>query len=639
MAHNTPDYSGLQLSDRHDDLEVANKDSAYPEPVQQFEKVYPSARQSKSYPEAVDGDGRSYPEALGLGAAPLPPKYTYPPQHYHEVGDNHYRPDHQLHEDGLSPEKKQPRFSRRCWIVSGIIMAVLVIGAVVGAVVGVMQRSSDTGNGDSAAARANNTTDNSTAAASVNRSACRNVVCPQILAAAQASDQLMVFARGTDNNIWYNTATASGLSPWPASQKWTNLHGGPFLSQPHAVAWNFSTRISVVAVADPDHTARTQMWTPADATWEVAGWKNLAGKMTSAVTLCAVGGERLDFWAATSDSTVIAHNFLDRFKGVYWAPDLSRDWQGSADWKADPTSKGRPAVVCRYDDFGHDIVAYDGTGKSARYTSYSGGTAWTPIFALDSGSDGAFAGFLSDPVLLAPANDRLDFFGIGADKAMYYGAWSKRGGHVPLVNLGGSFQSVPSAVATRQGGRVDVVALGTGDTLLHRVLIDGRWSAEWEDLGVFGNSAPLAVNLTTSPETVSLFVLGTNNEMNQTVWQSDTLFVATMLWTSTVLVHGRLDGVQCSSECSGIKMLCLELRLAFLRSSVQWHTGLGVWIDVLGGRPREPRPLLTGSAKITQRLVRPLGMMKARYVVGFSLWTVLKDDIEYQLAVSPIWKP
>ncbi|KAK0617503.1 hypothetical protein B0T14DRAFT_525324 [Immersiella caudata] len=116
---------------------------------------------------------------------------------------------------------------------------------------------------------------------------------------------------------------------------------------------------------------------------------------------------------------------------------------------------------------------------------------------------------------------------------MYYGAWSKREGHAPLVNLGGSFQSVPSAVATRQGDRVDVVALGTGDTLMHRVLVGGRWTANWEDLGVFGNSAPLAVNLTTNPEAVSLFVLGTNGEMNQTVWQvSEELSWKALRWSS-----------------------------------------------------------------------------------------------------------
>jgi len=200
---------------------------------------------------------------------------------------------------------------------------------------------------------------------------------------------------------------------------------------------------------------------------------------------------------------------------VYWAPDLSPSWQLSADWKADPTSKGRPAVACRADDFGHDLMIYDGTGKNAKYSSYSDKTSWTPIFTLDSGS--SFKGFQSDPVMLASANTRLDFFGIGVDGAMYYGAWNKQDGHSPLVNLGGSFQSVPSAVVTKSG-RVDVIALSTRDTLQHRVLQGGKWSLDWEDLGVFGNSAPLAFNLTTNPETVGLFVLGTNGELNQTVW-------------------------------------------------------------------------------------------------------------------------
>lgn len=503
MAYNTPDYSGLQVSDRQNGHRVAYTRAA------DLDHSYPEVH-AQSFPEAANTWTKSYPEVVGSGL--LPPKYVA----YHEISSSN---DNNV--EGKIPVEKK-RFSRRCWVVFGII-AVVVIAAVVGAVVGVVvgkgSSSSSTSGSSSGSDSSSKSSppngapgsDNSTSSL---RSACRDIVCPQILAAAQAQDQLMVFARGTDNNIWYNMATASSISPWPASQSWQNLAGGPFLSQPHAVAFNSSKRIAVAAVADPDHSARTQIFTREDMTF-LTGWKNLKGRLTSPVTMCAVRTERLDFWASSADNLVVAHNFLDRFKNTFWSPDETDIWQGSADWKPDPTTKGRPAIACRTDDFGHDILVYDGTGKSAKYTSYSDKTSWTPIFTLDSGA--SFSGFQGDPVLLASANDKLDFFGIGVDKAMYYGAWSKKDGHAALVNLGGSFQSVPSAIVTK-GGRVDVVALGTNDTLMHRVRQGSRWSAEWEDLGVFGNSAPLALNLTTNPESVALFVLGTNGELNQTVW-------------------------------------------------------------------------------------------------------------------------
>jgi hypothetical protein len=58
-----------------------------------------------------------------------------------------------------------------------------------------------------------------------------------------------------------------------------------------------------------------------------------------------------------------------------------------------------------------------------------------------------------------------------------------------------------------------VVALETNDRLQHRVL------SEWEDLVVFGNKAPLLVNITmTEPEKVRVFVIGETGEVNQTTW-------------------------------------------------------------------------------------------------------------------------
>jgi len=345
------------------------------------------------------------------------------------------------------------------------------------------------------------------------RSTCRNTVCPQILAATQHNNALMVFARGNDNNIWYNTAPATSLSPnWPSASSWQNLQGGPFLSQPAAQVWRpdnqSSLRVSVSAVGDPDRGARLRQLDTATSQWN--NWKNLRGSVSSPISLCSVGEFRLDLWAASGGD--INHNFHSGgAEDKYWAPDASPTWQGTTKF-GEQRITARPGIACRWNLFGHDVVVIGEKGEMI-HTRYSGPNGWVPPFVLDGGGK-----LTADPVVLATTNERLDFFAVGVDKAIYHASWSEEAGYSLLNSLGGSFQSVPSAVVTRSG-RIDVVALATTDTLHHRVYQGGQWSEAWEDLGVVGNSAPLVANLTTSPESVAVFVLGTNGQLNQTSWK------------------------------------------------------------------------------------------------------------------------
>jgi hypothetical protein len=143
---------------------------------------------------------------------------------------------------------------------------------------------------------------------------------------------------------------------------------------------------------------------------------------------------------------------------------------------------------------------------------FSGETGWTPPTSRGGK-------FLGEPVVVEVNSERLDFFGIGEDKHMYHFTWSRGGGYTALEDVGGSFESVPSVAVTGSGPRLDVVALGTNDKLQHRVLQGSKWASDWEDLGVFGNSAPLLVNMTlTAPQKVGVFVIGEEGEVNQTTW-------------------------------------------------------------------------------------------------------------------------
>lgn len=342
-------------------------------------------------------------------------------------------------------------------------------------------------------------------------------MCPQILAAASigggTAALVMVFARGTDNNIWYALRDGSGGA---TTTTWQNLGGGPFLSQPVAATWQQGTWLSVMAVADPDHSVRTRLYTASAAAWTSEAWENLLGQPTTAVNLCVVNSTRLDSWAVESSGAVL-HDYWVPAAGDFWSPSQNKGWQATRSF--DQAIGARPALACRPDAYYHDMVVYGATDKAVRHTTFSDATGWAPTVTIAGGRQQ----FQGDPVVLATSSSRIDFFGIGTDGTMYHFSWTKSSGYSVLESLGGSFQSVPSAVVTGADsgssgvGRIDVVALATNDTLQHRALIDSVWSP-WEDLGVFGDSAPLLLNLSSQPEKVAVFVLGLNGELNQTTW-------------------------------------------------------------------------------------------------------------------------
>lgn len=353
-------------------------------------------------------------------------------------------------------------------------------------------------------------TPSTTPSATLYKSVCSGTVCPQILAAGTVGSppSLSVFARGTDNGIWYTTAEASSLLPsWPSDKMWKNMGGGPFRSQPAAASWQLSSALSVVAVADP--TGDVRLRTFDDSEWN-STWEDVKGQPVSAVSLCAVNLDRLDMWAAQSG--IIVHNYFRPTADDFYAPSSSSTWQGEPTASSDGMTT-RPAIACRNDTFIHDLMVYD--NGTVQHSKWSPATGWTSPYKPFNDA----YHFKSDPVLLATTNDRLDFFGIGTNGGMYHFSWESATSYSTMDDLGGSFESLPSAVATDDGKRIDVVALGSNGTLLHRVLQDTTWSPAWEDLGVVGNSAPLLLNVSsTQPEKVVAFVLGTHDEINQTTW-------------------------------------------------------------------------------------------------------------------------
>ncbi|KAK5658399.1 hypothetical protein OQA88_2376 [Cercophora sp. LCS_1] len=516
----TPDYSGLQVVEEGHNLPEAV--------VVVNEKQQTGGATVEYYPEVVAPT--SAKALLDNNAPPVhsgdPEAYRYhdaAPEAFHRASGAPEPIDHASAPEAWrqgqaaqnAPSKK--RFSRRCLILS-IVGVVVVIAVVIGCVVGLVvipnnNKSSTASSSANDPSSPGGTTNTPGLTNTTVRSACTGSLCPQILSAVQQGPNLMLFARGLDNAIWYNAAPIASLSPWSSSSTWQSLGGGPFASQPVSWSWTANgtgtLRIAVVAIGESNRGAHIRQYFTNNNTWS-SEWRNMFGDLESAPSLCSIDGTRLDVWALGGDT--VAHNFFIRGEDAFWAPDKTKDWQGSADWR-DLTLKSRPAVACRWNDFGHDLIVYDGQGRAV-HSMYSGDTAWIRPFVWEG------AKFVGEPTVLMTTNERLDFFGVDAEGRMWHGKWTDQGGHGKLTDLGGKFESVPGVVVTGGGSRVDVLALGGGTaTLQHRVMVSDKWSDAWEDLGVRGNSAPLLYNLTTTPESVAMFVLGEDGEVNQTVWR------------------------------------------------------------------------------------------------------------------------
>lgn len=376
-------------------------------------------------------------------------------------------------------------------------------------------------------------------------SACNGTVCPQILSAAvlglnTTNDRkLFVFARG-DGAIYFNWAHVANLSSsggWPADSRWSALLGGPFVSQPTAISWHSGSRVSVAAMTDNNRQVQMTKFIVDEkgpGGFTVDGWKDLGGPVGSPLATCAINGTRADYYAL--DGTEFLHNLSHRNGTVdMWKhPDQLgiAAWDTGEDLKIVLNQTTRPAVACRPSYFVHDLAYYDDKAavRHGMWAWHLPGDHWTEFTDLG----GKFHG---EPTLIAVGADRVDFFGIGQDAAMYHFIW-EGGNHSSLESLGGAFHSAASAVATGSGLvapsspggnntaarniRIDVVALGNDDLIYHRVLLGREWVSDWENLGVVGNSAPMLVHYgggsSELTERVGLFVVAYDGQVKQATW-------------------------------------------------------------------------------------------------------------------------
>ncbi|KAH8586973.1 hypothetical protein B0O99DRAFT_602074 [Bisporella sp. PMI_857] len=303
-----------------------------------------------------------------------------------------------------------------------------------------------------------------------------------VLSAAELDGQLYLFARETDGKL-SQAIENNGNWTW---QNW-DLSNQQFLSQPSAMIWNSPKQLNVFALRAGDGVVLTKPF------------KN------------GINGDEIHIWVREDNSKQIIHNYWQMLS-KYWNSN-SASWENSMNNDVAKGSLSAPSVVCRNTTTFHDVVIFEkdsGLALHKQYTSQP--IAWTSWKELGWPYTG-------DPVIVSPAINRVDFFGIlKANQTMIHRSWNGTSDYTEPFNLGGTWVSVPSIIVG-DNNRLDILALGIDGALKHRALLDSIWNADWNDLGISGSSAPLAIKRTTEPARIIVLILDMGGKVIQSVWE------------------------------------------------------------------------------------------------------------------------
>ena len=128
-----------------------------------------------------------------------------------------------------------------------------------------------------------------------------------VSAAAFGNDQVQLFTRGTDNAVYQTTWTSPGSSGWSA---WTSL-GGRTTSPPSASA--FGPYQMQVFARGPDGQVYTDVWTSRSTHWSGSGswsgWQSIGGGADGAPAVAAFGDQLQVFVQGTNTHQVFAARY------------------------------------------------------------------------------------------------------------------------------------------------------------------------------------------------------------------------------------------------------------------------------------------------------------------------------------------
>lgn len=319
---------------------------------------------------------------------------------------------------------------------------------------------------------------------------------------AISEDSTIIFGRGNDKAFWYRQLDRDG---W--SGDWQSL-GGAFIGQPTSVSIR-EGRVDVAGVCQ-DLEVRTKSYQ--NGVWDEQ-WTGLSGECSTQPVSTSYGTDKLSMLCVGADHKLD----LKYYKGR-WGPSLTGDWQDLSGYLS-----STPALDSGGDDR-VDIVAYGySDGDSSNESEYA-----MMYKRYEDGDwqdwEASWGEFKGEPAILATSVNQTEYFGVASNGELWHNTWNReqtssvkvreeasRPSNLPSEyttpeNLGGNFESSPLALAI-DDTRIDVLVVGDDDRLKHKARVNDEWASEWEDLGGYFNSAPLAwVN----GSEVAIFGLGPN---------------------------------------------------------------------------------------------------------------------------------
>ncbi|KAM3553608.1 hypothetical protein MY1884_006587 [Beauveria asiatica] len=353
----------------------------------------------------------------------------------------------------------------------------------------------------------------------------QNAILPQILSSADLYGQTFLVARRHDGQLWFTTREGGS---W--THRWTSTlqHAK---SQPTCLVWGNPKRLGVFYIRD-DRTVMTNSLL--NGTW--GDWETLGAKAGSTAVLCLEAqNAAVHIWIREDTrAKLIQHNYWENSRNDWHT--VTPSWEPGINGVEAKGAHSAPAVACRNSTTTNDVIIYDRLGSPYHRQWLNSRNRWGPWNSL-----GGF--YVGDPVLVSPADDRLDFFGVSkSSKSLVHTSWTIGSGYSDSRDLNGSWKSVPS-VALTASDRLDVFILSQSGTIHHRALLGSTWTSEWSDLNISATSAPLATRLDSStPPQIMLQVVAAGGVVMNSEWEATSDGGLKTTVPMTQIGHGLSDG-------------------------------------------------------------------------------------------------
>ena len=153
-----------------------------------------------------------------------------------------------------------------------------------------------------------------------------------------------------------------------------------------------------------------------------------------------------------------------------------------------------------------DVFAKDDDG-SFLHRNFNG-TAWGPWVRLGGQ-------FKSNPAAYAHGTNRIDLLGVGLDGELWQNTWTSGSGWSGWRDTGGGQIQWTPAVTSRTSGTLDVFAVNTAETVMHRYYNGTTWGA-WTSIGNTATSSPAATAL--GPDRINVLIRDADGTLATRMW-------------------------------------------------------------------------------------------------------------------------